>query len=213
MTDQESLGRLDRHLRALATGLLVMCIGLVGTGVVLPDETVAETRVPAAAPVKLVVPSIGLAASVLPIEVEPSGVLYPPEDTDDVGWWQRSAKPGTNRGQTVLTGHTVHTGGGVMNRLGEVEPGDEIRVRTRKGVFEYEATEVFVYSKAQLAKHATDLMGQDRPAPRLVLITCTDFDGQDYQSNIIVLAEPVGARQLRDGGRDTTVDAASRRQR
>lgn len=203
----EAMGRLDRHLRALASGLLVMCVGLVGTGVVLPDEPVRESLpVPAAAPVKLVVPSIDLAAPVLPIEVDQAGVLHPPDDTEDVGWWRRSAKPGADRGQTVLTGHTVHSGGGVMDELGAVEPGDRIRVRTDEGVFDYEATRVFVYTKAQLARHAATLMGQRRAAPRLVLITCTDFDGRDYQSNIIVLADPVGERTARRGG--GTVEAA-----
>lgn len=208
MTPGEPVSRVDRLMRAAATGLLVFCLGLTGTGAVLPDDPPEQVRpVPAAAPVRLTVPSIKLTASVHPIEVDGSGVLHPPEDTADVGWWQRSAKPGSDTGQTVITGHTVHTGAGVMNRLGDVEPGDRIRVRTRQGVFDYEATKVFVYSRAQLAKNAHALMGQHRSEPRLVLITCTDFDGREYQSNLIVLGKPVGARRL-PGRRGEVAEAA-----
>ena len=67
-----------------------------------------------AKPLRLIAPEIGLRAPILPIEIAPDGVLSPPSDVHDVGWWQRSAKPGATTGQTLITGHTVHTGGGVI---------------------------------------------------------------------------------------------------
>ena len=90
----------------------------------------------------------------------------------------------------MLTGHTVSTGGGVMDRLGELEPGDRIRVRTSEGVVRYRATSTDVLSRAELSAASRELFGQKRD-PRLVLITCTDWDGHQYESNIVVLADPV----------------------
>lgn len=180
---------------AFSPRLLVLAVAIT-LGVLMfvrgSDERASGAGVAPASPVRLAVPALDLRASVVPIEVDPDGVLYPPDDVDVVGWWKRSAKPGSDRGQTVLTGHTVSTGGGVMNRLGELEPGDRIRVRTPKGVVRYETTGARTLTRAELAARARQLFGQKR-SPRLVLITCTDWDGGQYRSNIVVFAEPVDA--------------------
>src|SRR5690349_24632386 len=65
-----------------------------------------------AVPELLLVPSIDLKAPIVPISVDANRVLTPPADVHEVGWWRRSAKPGAATGQTLITGHTVHTGGG-----------------------------------------------------------------------------------------------------
>ncbi len=146
-----------------------------------------------AAPVRLVVPSIHLDSTVLPIDVTAGGVLDPPADTQEVGWWRESAPPGAHAGQTVLTGHTVHTGGGVMNNLGQIRPGDVVEVVTAEGAMRYRTEVVRDYTKAELAQSAVDLFGQDRSNGRLVLVTCTGWTGHDYTSNTVVTATPAGA--------------------
>jgi len=199
MTD----GAGDR-VAGLSTRLLVLFLAMVVVGFVLPSPGAAN--VPAgnghdyralaapAKPLRLIVPEIGLRAPILPIEIAPDGVLTPPSDVHDVGWWQRSAKPGATSGQTLITGHTVHSGGGVMNRLGELRPGSLIRIQTPRGTLDYEATKVFVYTKAEVAAHKQQLFSQKRAHVRLVLVTCTGWTGRDYTSNIIVYADPLGVR-------------------
>jgi LPXTG-site transpeptidase (sortase) family protein len=145
-----------------------------------------------AVPELLIVPAIDLEAPIIPISVDADRVLHPPADVHEVGWWRGSAKAGSPTGQTLITGHTVHTGGGVMNRLGDLRPGAVIQVRTRLGVVDYRATKIFVYTKDELAKHANDLFGQKREHNRLVLVTCTGWTGSEYTSNIIVFADPLG---------------------
>ncbi|MFL6158008.1 MAG: class F sortase [Marmoricola sp.] len=145
-----------------------------------------------ATPELLIVPSIDLKAPVIPIDADADHVLHPPADVHEVGWWRGSARPGSAHGQTLITGHTVHTGGGVMNRLGDLHPGAMIKVKTKLGVLEYRATKIFVYTKPELAKHANELFGQKRERNRLVLVTCTGWTGSEYTSNIIVFAEPLG---------------------
>jgi LPXTG-site transpeptidase (sortase) family protein len=193
----------DDHLGRLTKRLLLVFLAMVVVGFALPspgvagDAKVAPEYVALAAPSTpelLIVPEIKLRAPVVPIEVDPKGVLTPPSDVHEVGWWKRSAKPGATSGQTLITGHTVHTGGGVMNRLGDLRPGATIRIRTPRGTVDYRATKVFVYTKAELAKHAEELFSQDRKNIRLVLVTCTGWTGKDYTSNIIVFADQLGVR-------------------
>lgn len=136
----------------------------------------------------LIVPTIGLDAAMIDIALEPTGVLTPPADYSEVGYWDDSAAPGSRAGQTVITGHTVHTGGGVMDRLGSVAQGDPLQVRFDGDVTDYRVRKVVVLSKAEVAEKAQALFGQDRRSGRLVLVTCTDWDGADYESNIIVFA-------------------------
>lgn len=146
-------------------------------------------------PELLIVPAIKLRSPIIPIEVDPNRVLDPPDDVRTVGWWDKSARPGAKSGQTLVTGHTVHTGGGVMNKLGELRPGTLIQIKTRRGTVDYAATKIFVYTKAQLARHAEELFSQTRKSNRLVLVTCTGWTGSEYTSNIIVYATPLGVRK------------------
>ena len=151
-------------------------------------------------PRRLVVPSLGIRAPLDPIEVTPDGVLTPPDDGDVVGWWQRSAHPGARQGQTVLTGHTFSSGPAVMNRLGTVDRGSVVRVHDDGVVVTYRVRRVAKYSVAEVAERAYELFAQDRGDGRLVMVTCTDYVDGDYQSNVIVFAEPVGQQRARSAG-------------
>ena len=187
----------DTRIAGVSAFLLVAALLMVGAGFALPSAPAAEgapyrPMSAPARPIRLVVPALHLRAPIVPIEVNAQQVLDPPADTHEVGWWRRSAKPGAEQGQTVLTGHTVHTGGGVMNDLGKLERGQLVKVVTPKGAMVYRTTRVQTLSKEQLAKRAVGLFGQDRDPVRLVLITCTDWDGAAYRSNIVAFAKPLG---------------------
>lgn len=193
----------DRRTRlalvALTVALLVLLVWWLASQFGSDDrDGAAEPAAPTWPKAKggdaLLVPSIGLDAPIVTIQMQ-GNTLSPPDDTDLVGWWKASAEPGAKRGQTVVTGHTIHTGGGVMGRLADVDKGDEVMVRDEGRMISYAATKVFVYSKAELAENAQSLFGQQRKDGRLVLVSCTDWDGKDYLSNIIVFA-----RQLRPEG-------------
>lgn len=144
------------------------------------------------APVRLVVKSLHISAPIVPIEVSADATLDPPSDYLEVGWWQRSAKPGASGGQTVVTGHTVHTGGGQMDHLGSIKQGAVVRIVTKHGTMWYRESRVVTYSKAALTKHAEYIFSQQRKHNRLVLITCSGWTGVDYTSNVVVFAQPLG---------------------
>jgi LPXTG-site transpeptidase (sortase) family protein len=194
------LARFGRHVVAGATALQLLVAVVAGGSVigsfVVPGSNAATapryTAISPGAPVRLSMPRLKVTAPVVPIAMV-DRALDPPRDYHEVGWWSASAKPGAGEGQTVITGHTVHTGGASMNRLGDLRAGDLVDVISRRGTMEYVVRRSTVYSRADLAKRARELFGQDRGRGRLVLITCTDWDGREYQSNIVVLAQPLGA--------------------
>lgn len=158
-----------------------------------PDE-VRDTRPPAAArrgavPVAVVVPALGVDAAVEPIGLR-AGSLTPPDDPTRVGWWAGGAKPGATAGTAVLTGHTVHTGGGAFDRLEDLTAGDEVAVRTRRGTLAYEVRSVQVLSRDQVARRSAGIFRQTGAA-RLLLVTCEGWDGTAFRSNVVVTARPV----------------------
>jgi LPXTG-site transpeptidase (sortase) family protein len=194
-------GSLGRYTTATVTALQLLVAVLAGGSVVgsflVPGGDAAArppqyTAISPAAPVRLSMPRLKVTAPVVPITMA-DRTLDPPRDYREVGWWRASAKPGDIDGQTVITGHTVHTGGASMNHLGRLRAGDLVDVISRRGTMRYVVRRTTVYSKAQLARHAQELFGQDHGRGRLVLITCTDWDGVEYESNVVVLAKPLGA--------------------
>lgn len=193
------LARLGRYATAFLTGLQLL-VGVLAAGSVIgsfvvPGSDAAAPRYTAlspGAPVRLVMPRLKVTAPVVPIEMT-GRALDPPRDYREVGWWSASAEPGSGQGQTVITGHTVHTGGASMNRLGRLRVGDRVDVVTKRGTMRYEVQRTRVYSRRQVAAQAPQLFGQDHGRGRLVLVTCTDWNGSAYESNVIVFAKPLGS--------------------
>ncbi|MDQ1106784.1 class F sortase [Nocardioides zeae] len=196
-TKRPGLG--DALLSALTTVLLVMSVGMIGWGVAWPggeadDGTTSSefVSIDPAAPIRLEVPRIDVSAPIIPISVA-DGVLDPPRDAELVGWWNLSAKPGATQGQTVITGHTVHTGGGAMNSVGQLEQGDLVDVVSDQGRMRYElTTSPRYYSREDVTEKAEELFGQDHGDGALVLITCADWNGEYYENNVIVVGKPLG---------------------
>jgi LPXTG-site transpeptidase (sortase) family protein len=148
----------------------------------------ADWREAAGEPRRLAIPALGVRARVVRIPA-PNGVLSPPADPTVLGWWDAGAVPGAAHGNALITGHTVHTGGGALDDIASLEPGDRVRVATDNGRIRYVVRSVVVYSKAELEQRAARVFRQDGPS-RLALITCDDWDGSAYQSNAVVFATP-----------------------
>ncbi len=182
------------------TACVLVLLGVaVGVGYLLPSIGSASPAgyhqmAAPAKPLRLVIPALKIRAPIKPIEVNDQQILDPPRNARDVGWWKRSIRPGATKGQTVLTGHTVHTGGGVMDDLGKLHRGQLVKVVTRKGTMVYRTTKVVTWTKEELAKRAVDLFGQKREDERLVLITCSQWTGSEYKSNVVVFADPLGVK-------------------
>lgn len=193
-------GRLGAYVVATVTGLQLL-VGVLAGGSVLGSFVVpggdaaarpVYTAIRPGAPIRLSMPALRVTAPVVPIAMV-DRALDPPRDYREVGWWQDSARPGAAEGQTVITGHTVHTGGASMDRLGDLTRGDLVDVISRRGTMRYVVQRTSVYSHARLAARSEELFGQDHGRGRLVLVTCTGWDGVVYERNVVVLAKPLGS--------------------
>ena len=192
MSDQV---RREARRLGFRTSALVVVAGVLTIWFLMPGRAPAGPaygEMTAGAPQRLVIRAIGVDARVVPVSVGSDAVLDPPADYREVGWWDASARPGDGRGQTVVTGHSVHTGGGSMDRIGRLRPGQKVDVVTRKGTMRYRVRQVAVLSHSALAKASVRLFGQRGGSGRLVLVSCTDWNGSSYASNVVVLASPLG---------------------
>ncbi len=201
-----------RLLGGLARLLLAAGLVMVVAGVVLSDDGDDSPfrALPPSAPVRLVVPSLGVRAAVEPVAVSADRVLDPPEDVERVGWWEASARPGEMAGQTVLTGHAVHTGGGALDRLRDLVAGERVDLRTEQGLMRYQVTAVRSLGRDRVAARTADLFGQEGGDGRLVVVSCTGWDGSSYRRNVVVTAEPLGEPLAAAAGTDALTAAGSR---
>jgi LPXTG-site transpeptidase (sortase) family protein len=138
-------------------------------------------------PTRLLVPVLDIDATVLPIQVT-GGELVPPSDPQEVGWWSEGARTGASVGSAVLTAHTVHTGGGVFDDLKDLMKGDRVTVVSHAKKLRYVVTSVRYLDKQRLADQAAKLFDPTGPA-RLVLVTCDQWDGAEFNGNTIVTAK------------------------
>jgi Sortase domain len=139
-------------------------------------------------PRHLSIETLGVSAEVVPIGLSPDGVLDPPDDAADVGWYSESSKPG-EIGPAVLVGHLdSRTGPAVFARLSQLSEGDVI---TAEGTNESRAT----FTVSSVVSFPRDQFPSDAvygatPDPQLRLITCGGpyRKGQGYEQNVVVTA-------------------------
>ena len=146
-----------------------------------------------APPTRLAAPAVGIDAPVVPVGVEPDGLMEVPTDVDEVGWYRHGPGPADDRGSVVLAGHVDSSsqGRGSFFALQDLAPGDEVAVTDADGA----TTTWVVTGRSTIDKEVVplgDLFRRDGPA-RLVLVTCGgdfDADRRSYRSNVVVIAEP-----------------------
>lgn len=193
-----------RVLSALLGLVAVGLIGfaLLGGGQATTASTQTTVRTPAplpeprlvraaegrpGTPTEVRIPRLGVTAPVLPVATR-GDVLVPPSDPTELGWWAEGARPG-DPGRALVAGHTVNAGGGALDDLERLERGDRVTVGGRGDSTRWVVESVEVLGKGDVARRAEQLFTQEGPA-RLVLLTCEDWDGTAYRSNVVVLARP-----------------------
>ncbi len=159
-----------------------------------PLQLVPSTPSPAALPVLLTIPLIGVKTRLITLGRTAGGALQVPSSTTVAGWYTGSPRPGAI-GSAVIVGHIDSlTGPGVFYRLSELRAGDRVYVGRADGTtVEFEVTAVQMYLKRQFPTQA--VFG---PAPyaALRLITCGGaFDSATghYLSNVVVYGTEVGS--------------------
>lgn len=147
-------------------------------------------------PERLEIPAIRVSAPVLDVGLAGDGsVDVPPlKRHNEAGWFDGGPTPG-QFGPALIVGHAdTRTGPSVFHRLGELKPGQEIRVSRADGslaVFEVNSVETF--DKSRLP--AQRVYG-DYTRPSLRLMTCGGkwLGGEEgYEDNIVVFASLVSS--------------------
>jgi sortase (surface protein transpeptidase) len=148
---------------------------------------------PVKAPVSVEIPSLGVQAPVIPMGVDSEGVMEIPEDVSDVGWYRFGPAPGAPAGSAVLTGHVddYKQGVGVFGRIGDMNPGDIVKVTDEGGV----TREFTVVAREEWPKAEVplDRLFDRGGESRLVLITCGGSFNEStlgYDDNIAITAIP-----------------------
>jgi LPXTG-site transpeptidase (sortase) family protein len=121
----------------------------------VPSPTIA-TPIPTpsvSTPTRLLIPSIGVDASVENIGVLPNGDLATPTQSpwEDVGWYHLGPRPGEN-GSAVIAGHLDRPGGApaVFWNLRYMQPGDIVTVVPGSGAsLRFRVTQVAAYPPTQ----------------------------------------------------------------
>jgi len=149
-------------------------------------ERSKPVRTTPGSPTRVIIPVQDINVPVVPIQAA-SGVLTPPSNPQELGWWSGGAQPGAMKGSALITGHTVHTGGGALDNLNDLRLGNEVIVLTDHGKLTYRVIHVVDFTKGNLTSSAPRLFSQESRG-RLVLITCSDWNGVQYLSNTVVTA-------------------------
>lgn len=105
-----------------------MIILAVAIGLVWPLQPAEAVLRPVGAPVKLLIPKIGVNAQIRRTGITKNYVLQPPPSPTVVGWFKESAVPGF-RGNAVMAGHLDwYNGPAVFAKLGRLRRGDIVTV-------------------------------------------------------------------------------------
>ncbi len=144
-------------------------------------------------PTRLRVPRLGVDAPVVPMTVQPDGLLAVPDDVDTIGWWSAGAAAAAPSGTVVLVGHvdSARQGPGAFFGLRTLQPGDRVILSSaddRTAAYTVAARRQYLKS----ALPSGEVFGQ-HTTPRLVLVTCGgrfNRETRHYSDNIVVYAVP-----------------------
>ena len=137
-----------------------------------------EPKVPTAAPVQLLIPSLDVHRAVEKVGVDQFGVMNLPSNAWNAGWYKGGPVPGAP-GDAVIEGHAGYPGKPmIFGKLVKLQPGDRIIVVLGDGT-----RRLFLVVSTSRVPVGAAPKGFAEPygLPRLTLITCTGhFDKASY---------------------------------
>jgi len=158
-----------------------------GHAVAQPTAAAVTTHVPAT----LLIPEIGMAATVERVGLDSQGNMAVPTEPEHVGWYEPGPAPGAP-GDAVIDGHlNWYTGRAAFENLQKLRQGAEIDVIARDGT-----TLRFVVTDSRTVAYTDHPAGlfATTGSPRLSLITCGgawDKSKGTYLERLVVNAVPL----------------------
>lgn len=144
---------------------------------------------PIGAPNRLVIRDVKVDAKVLPVGTTAAGAQDVPKSLAETGWWEDGQQPG-QPGNAVIVGHTASNDDGVFDNLAELEKGDQLTVRGKKGTLEYRVTSEREVKVENFAAESDRIYRETGPSG-LVLMTCGDWNGKRFETTVIVYAKAI----------------------
>lgn len=197
--------RLAGLVAVVLAGAGVAVVTLTGHRWATPPAPAAAVRaarppapdqpLPYSPPLRGEIPAIGVSARVIPLGLHPDGSVAVPSLATPMltSWYDGGPAPG-QRGAAAVYGHvdSARTGPAAFYRLGDLEPGERVRVARADG-------RVAVFAVYQIAEYPKDAFPTARvygptPGPELRLVTCGGpFDAATggYLDNVVVFARLV----------------------
>lgn len=192
---------MSRVLAGLLGALLLMvlagCGAGAGTAPSAPVPVGAVQPLSGSEPVELHIDAVDAASDLVPLGLNADGTIEVPalDEPMQAGWYRFGPTPG-ELGPAVLLGHVGARGAdGIFARLGELAPGDDVRIDRADG-----RTAVFTVTRVEQtakAEFPTGAVYGDTTDAQLRLITCggeLDRERHSYLDNIIVYATLTGVR-------------------
>jgi len=160
------------------------------------SETASGVTVPPAAgptsahPARLIIPSIGVDASVENVGITSRGSIGTPASFADVGWYVYGATPGKT-GAAIIDGH-VDNGlalAGVFKHLSDIKKGATITVVTEGGIAKHFEVKSIVWYDYQ--NTPSSILFPKTKSPTLILVTCGGTwvpNDRTYNKRLVVTA-------------------------
>lgn len=183
--------RLQWYLVVLTLTLIVGGCGLSSTSqhmsrAVAPTALPTQTLPVRGDPVRLLIPTTGLNASIEPVGILSNGDMATPTQNpwENVGWYNAGPGPG-EQGSAVIDGHLDRPGGdpAIFWRLRSLHVGDEVQVIMTTGkMLHFHVTRIALYSPQ--AAPLQDIFG-NKGGKYLNLITCAgDWIPSQHQTTL-----------------------------
>lgn len=143
------------------------------------------------APVRLMIPSIGVSAAIEQVGLTQAGSMDVPKRPENTGWYTLGPRPG-ERGSAVIAGHLDWYNGihAVFVDLHKVRAGDSIVVKNDRGeTVNFVVRETRKYGASAVA---TDVFISTDGEAHLNLITCVgtwDSAAGEYSHRLVVFAD------------------------
>jgi LPXTG-site transpeptidase (sortase) family protein len=157
----------------------------------LPSTTPSTERsvspVDIGRPERVRVDSIAVDAPVLAMGTAPDGSQAVPSSLHETGWWEHGARPG-EIGNAVIVGHAASRSEGVFDDLHSLARGDVVTVSGTAADVRFSVTRSFDLPVEDFEKVSARMYRQ-RGAPGLVLMTCGGWNGEEFETTTIVMAE------------------------
>jgi sortase (surface protein transpeptidase) len=146
----------------------VSAVALCATAAAATPAGSARKQMPV--PIRIVIPSIGVSAPIVPLGLNRDHTMQVPRNRADAGWFRPGPEPG-EVGPAVIVGHLATLSGlGVFAHLSRLRPGGVIEVRLQGGrTLRFVAGSMLRVAKARFP---TRRVYARTAQPTLRLITC-----------------------------------------